>query len=111
MSTGAATSSDPLPLREGPDGVARIGGTRVSLDVVVHAFDEGATPEELVQQYPSVALADFYAVLAHVLRHRPEIDAYLERRGALAAGVRASNEARCGPRGIRDRLLARRHGR
>lgn len=110
MSSVATASADPLPLREDADGVLRIGATRVTMDVVVEAFDEGATPEEIAHQYSALHLADLYAVIAHVLRHRPEIDAYLDRRRALAATVRASNDGRCDPRGVRARLLARRLG-
>jgi hypothetical protein len=44
------------PIRTDADGVIRVDGTRVTLDTVVATFDAGATPEEIVQQYPSVAL-------------------------------------------------------
>lgn len=54
-----------------------VGGTRVTLDTLVAAFDAGATAEEIAQQYPSVALADVYAVIAYYLLHQPEIQAYL----------------------------------
>src|SRR5688572_16214337 len=108
MTATSAFASDPLPMRQHPDGVVRVGGTRVTLDVLVNAFDDGATAEEIVQQYPTLHLADVYAVVAYVLRHRSEIDAYLQRRRAQAATVQATNEARWDPRGIRDRLLARR---
>lgn len=103
-------SSDALPIQEDGDGVLRVGDTRVTLDVLVEAFDEGATPEEIVQQYPTVQLADVYSVVAHLLRHRPEVDAYLARRRAQSGGVRTTNEARVDPRGVRDRLMARRRG-
>lgn len=39
------------------DGVVRVAGTRVTLDTVVAAFEEGATAEEIAQQYPSLAFA------------------------------------------------------
>lgn len=31
------------------DGVVRVGGTRVTLDTIVFAFEEGATAEEITQ--------------------------------------------------------------
>lgn len=46
----------PAPLHAHPDGVIRVVGTRVALDTIVHAFPEGATPEEIQQQYPSLQL-------------------------------------------------------
>lgn len=42
------------------DGVRRVAGTRVTLDIVVSAFRVGATPEEIVQRYPALDLADTY---------------------------------------------------
>jgi uncharacterized protein (DUF433 family) len=104
----ASLVSDPLPLREDADGVLRVGGTRVTLDVVVGAFDEGATAEEIVHQYPSLTLGDVYAVLGYVIHHRLEIDAYLRRRASAADAVRRDNERRFDPSGVRARLLARR---
>ena len=45
--------AEPIPLEMHPDGVVRVGGTRVTLDSVVAAFSQGATAEEIVQRYPS----------------------------------------------------------
>ena len=97
----------PVPLTTGADGVVRVARTRVTLDTVVAAFAEGATAEEIVQQYPSLDLADVYSVLAYYLRHRAEVDAYLHERQEQAEAVRKYNESRCDPSGVRDRLLAR----
>ena len=53
--------SQPVPLVSGADGVIRVAGTRVTLDTVAHAFERGATAEEIVQQYPALPLADVYS--------------------------------------------------
>ena len=101
-------TTERVPIRTDADGVIRVGGTRVTLDTLVAAFDAGATAEEIVQQYPSVALADVYSVIAYYLRHQPEMQAYVTRRQQQAAQVREQNERRFDPSGVRDRLLARR---
>jgi uncharacterized protein (DUF433 family) len=106
-----AIAPERLPLAEDADGVMRVGGTRVTLDTVVGAFNDGASAEDIVSMYPSLDLADVYAVIAYYLRRRDEVDAYLHRREAEGAAVRAENEARCDPRGVRERLLARRAAR
>lgn len=98
----------PIPLRVDQDGVVRVGKTRVTLDIVVAAFEEGRTPEEIVQQYTTLDPADVYAVIGYYLRHRSEVDAYLQERQRQAEEVRRQNEARFDPGGVRDRLLARR---
>ena len=97
-----------LPLEMDHDGVIRISGTRVTLETIISAFDRGATPEEIASQYPTVPLADIYAVIAYYLSHRNEVEAYLAQRRHEAARIRAENERRFDPRGIRERLMARR---
>jgi uncharacterized protein (DUF433 family) len=97
-----------IPIGTDADGVIRVAGTRVTLDTLVAAFNEGATAEEIVQQYPSLELGDVYAVIGYYLHNRAEVEQYLERRREEALRVRRENEARFDPEGIRDRLLARR---
>ena len=102
--------SAPIPLEEDADGVVRVGGTRVTLDTVVAAFREGATAEEIVYQYPSLDLADVYSVIGYYLRQRSHVEAYLRWRQQHRDEMRAQNEARFDPCGIRDRMLAHRAG-
>ena len=59
-----AIASEPVPFAEDTDGVVRIGKTRITLGTVVSAFLEGATAEEIAQQYPTLSLADVYSVIA-----------------------------------------------
>ncbi|MFL5805877.1 MAG: DUF433 domain-containing protein [Roseiflexaceae bacterium] len=101
-------TAQPIPLTADADGVVRVGNTRVTLDTIIAAFHEGATPETIAQQYPSLALADVYAVIGYYLNHRPEVHAYLQQREQAATHVREQNETRFDPNGVRDRLLARR---
>jgi len=99
-------SPEPVPLEADRDGIMRVGGTRVTLDTVVAVFNEGATAEEIAQQYPFLRLADVYAVIGYYLRLVAEVDVYLKQH--LASEIRATNEAWFDPAGVRDRLLARR---
>jgi len=101
-------TTETIPLETDVDGVVRVGKTRVTLDTIVAAFAEGATAEEIAQQYPSVHLADVYYVIGYYLRRRSEVEAYLSRRRQQATQVREQNESRSDPDGVRDRLLARR---
>ena len=101
-------TADPVPLEADVDGVVRVGGTRVTLDAVVAAFKEGATAEEIVFQYPSLDLANVYAVIAYYLQRCPQIEAYLRQRRTQADEIQRQNETQFDPHGIRERLLARR---
>jgi uncharacterized protein (DUF433 family) len=103
-----AVEPEPIPLTFDRDGVVRVTGTRVTLDTIIAAFQEGTTSEEFAQQYPSLPLADVYAVIGYYLRHQPEVDDYLRQRQQFAVEARRGNEVRFDPAGVRDRLLARR---
>ena len=96
-----------IPLSEDQAGVLRIAGTRVSLDSVIYAFDEGATPEEIVQQYPTLSLADTYSVIGYYLQNRAEVENYLEQRKVQREELKKEIESRFNPHGLRERLLAR----
>lgn len=100
--------SEAPPLRRDSSGALRIGNSRVLLELVIRAFEDGATPETIVQQYPTTTLSDIYGVIAYYLRHRQEIDNYLEERERQAEKVRRRIESRQGDlTEVRNRLLAR----
>jgi len=101
-------TAEPVPLTSDADGVLRVGSGRVTLDTMVAAFREGMTPEGIVEQYPSLRLAEVYSVIGYVLNHTEEVETYLRDRQRLAEAVRRENESRFDPTGVRDRLLARR---
>jgi hypothetical protein len=60
-----------------------------------------------VYRYPSLNLAEVYATIAFHLRHQPEVEIYLQQRQQRSQEVRAMNQAKFDPQGLRDRLLAR----
>ncbi|CAG0928702.1 hypothetical protein TFLX_01025 [Thermoflexales bacterium] len=97
-----------IPLHVDADDVIRVSGTRVTLDTLVAAFSEGATAEEIAQQYPTLKLADVYSVIGYYLRHPAETQTYLQQRQQRAEAARQQNESRFDPAGIRERLLSRR---
>jgi len=99
---------EPTPLVVNTDDVVLVQGTRVPLDTVVFEFKQGATAEEIVEQYSSLDLADVYAVISYYLRHQSDVEIYLQQRQQYAEEVRAENERRFPTKGLRDRLLAQR---
>lgn len=84
---------EPIPLRTDEHGVIRVGGTRVTLETVVSAFNAGHTPEQIQEDYDVLTLPQLYAVIAYYLNHRAELDAYLEQRQAAALQWRTQLEA------------------
>ncbi|HUD99842.1 MAG TPA: DUF433 domain-containing protein [Bryobacteraceae bacterium] len=109
MST--AQTIEAIPVVTGTDGVIRVSGTRVTLDSILLAFNEGATPEEIAQQYPAIPLADIYHLIGYCLRHAAEMEEYLRGRQRESEEVRQQNETRWKPDGVRERLLARQPNR
>ncbi len=100
--------TEPLPLQTDSDGVVRVGGTRVTLDTIVTAFQQGAAAEEIAEQYPTVMLSDVYAAITFYLRHRDEVDAYLAEGCRQSDLLRQNQEAKYNRGEIRNRLLAKR---
>ena len=105
----SAETIERVPIHTDAVGVVRVAGTRVTLDTIVGAFDNGATAEEIALQYPSVPLADVYSVITYYLRHKADVCAYLRTRQEQAELVRAEVETRFPSTGLRERLLSRRH--
>lgn len=103
----ATTVREIVPIKMNKDGVILVSRTRVTLDTIVGAFNDGATAEEIAYQYPSVPLADIYSVIGYYLRQKKQVDAYLKRREKQAREIRIRNEEKLNSSGIRERLLAR----
>ena len=101
--------ADPLPLRVEEGGGIRVGTTRVHLEIVIEAFENGASPESIVQSYDTLQLADVYAVLAYFLRHKEEVQEYIAQRNAVAEEWRRKLEASQPPLSpdLLERLRAR----
>ena len=101
--------AEPVPLRADERGALRVGDSRVTLDVLINEYEEGADAESIVHDYPTLRLADVYAVLAYYLRHKDMVNEYLRIRQAEAAALRKEIES-CQPSyaELRAKLLARR---
>lgn len=100
--------AEPVPLKADQDGVLRVGRTRVTLDTIIGAFENGCSPEEILLKYSSLRLTDIYAVITYYLWHRSAVDEYLEQRRHASEESRREMAARFPSKGIRERLLARR---
>ena len=88
-------------------GVPRVAPTRVHLHYVLRCYKQGERPEEIVRHFPTIELADAYAVIAYYLRNREEMDEFLrqaeEEEERAIAEMQASNP----DPGFLDRIFAR----
>jgi uncharacterized protein (DUF433 family) len=100
--------TEQIPLTQNEQGTIRVGQTRVTLESVIYCFQEGASPEGIVDAYPTLTLSDVYLVLGYYLRHPNEVAAYLQAQHQDIVDIRAHDEALVPPRtGLRAQLLAR----
>ena len=76
------------PFREDATGAIRVGNSRVLLELVIRAFQDGASPESIVQRYSTLSLSDVYSAIGYYLRHQEAVEAYLNYREQLADSVR-----------------------
>lgn len=89
-------------------GTLRVGGTRVTLDTLVHAFGQGFTTQEVADQFPVLGVEEIEATVAYYLRHRDILDAHLEEHRKQANEFRRFLEAEMSTGELRERLRARR---
>jgi uncharacterized protein (DUF433 family) len=72
------------PLQEDATGAVRVGSSRVLLETVIRAFQDGASPESIVHRYSTLSLSDVYNTIGYYLRHQDAVEAYLNQREQLA---------------------------
>lgn len=95
-----------VPLTTTKNGIICIAGTRIGLDVVIDEYNAGMSPEEIVYNYPSLSLANTYAVITYYLLHKSDVDQYIEQINRQAEEIRHTIEAQYDLNTVRQRLVA-----
>ncbi len=100
-----------VPLTTTEFGTIRVGRSRVSLDSVVCHYKLGATAEQIAHSFPTLDLADIYAVIAYYLANRESVEEYLRQQEAEADALQQQIESdpkqREATRQLRERIRAR----
>ena len=65
------------PYIEERNGGLYVAGTRVSLDSVVIHFQECASPEKIVQSFPTLKLSQVYGAIAYFLENEEMVKEYI----------------------------------
>lgn len=66
------------------DGGYYLAGTRIGLDVLVHSFRLGTSPEAFLQAHSSIgSLGKVYGAIAFILENPAVVEAYLRDQEAL----------------------------
>jgi uncharacterized protein (DUF433 family) len=82
-----------VPLTELDNGALRVTGTRIALEQVVEGYKAGETPEQIVEAFDSLRLADVYALIGYYLDHKDHVDQYLREQDEDAEAIRRKIEA------------------
>ena len=63
----------------------RLKGHRISIEHVIEPYQDGISPEEIVNKYyPSLTLEKVYATITYYLQHKQAMDAYIRKGNQLA---------------------------
>lgn len=79
--------AEKVPIKINADGVALVGDTRVRLETVIAAFRRGDSPEQIVDSFDVLSLAEVYSVIGYYLYHREEVETYIRQQEAAAEAV------------------------
>ena len=102
--------SEKPPLREDETGAIRVGNSRVLLEIVIRAFQDGASPESIVSQYSTLTLSDTYGAIAYYLKNKEAVEEYLDNREELAESIKQRLEdIQPDLNQIRSRLLSQKN--
>lgn len=96
-----------IPMEIDAHGRYRISGSRILLEVVLNAYRQGKSAEQIVEDFPRLTLASVYQILGYSLSHPEEIAAYLCRIDEEDSELLAAHPE-WQPEGLRARLEARR---
>lgn len=92
------------------DGVFKVADSRVSLDSIVYAFNNGADAAEIQHDFDSLSLAQVHTAIAYYLHNKAEVDAYLAEQEIRQEQMRKRIERDFPPKVTREMLLARKNG-
>ncbi len=102
-------ANDPVPLYLAEEGRAvRVTGTRIPIQRIVFMYNRGQPPEEMVESFPTLQLADVHGVICYYLHHREEVDAYCAEIDRIEAELREASRERDDP--FWRKIRARRAG-
>lgn len=77
-------------------------GSRVSLESIIYLFLDGASPEAILDEFPTLGLEQIYGAITFYLANRAALDAYLSQTDKLWQEARKNQSPI--PPALRERL-------
>jgi uncharacterized protein (DUF433 family) len=97
-------SKQEVPLEQREDSTIYIKGSRVTLDLIIHHFKLGATPEQIQDSFPSLALKDICGAIYYYLDHTAAVEEYLREQTRESEQTRQFVEERVDSSSLRQRI-------
>lgn len=97
-----------VPLVQWDDGSVRVHGSRVTLHTIVARFQEGDTPEDIQDGFPTLSLSQINAVIGWYLDHQAEVDEFIREEDAEAEALWKKITSRPGYKTFWERIASRR---
>jgi uncharacterized protein (DUF433 family) len=98
----------PVPLTRLENGVYRVTDTRISLERIVEHYKVGRTPEQIVDAFDTLRLADVYSIIGFYLDHKEMVEEYLREQEQEGDKMQRMIEAAQPQRpGFKEELLRR----
>ncbi len=72
-------------------GRMRIAGTRITIHRIATLYKQGQSPEEIVQTYPHLSLAQVYAALAYYHANHDEVESELAAADVMYDELRSQD--------------------
>ena len=83
-------------------GKPHIDGHRIKVEHIAVCYERlGMTPDEIVDEHPTITLSQVHAALAYYYEHRTEIDADIEEGQRFVAELKAKTPP---SRAVNDRI-------
>ena len=102
-----------IPITVEEDGSWRVAGARVTVEVLLDQFMRGCTPEQILDDFPTVPLASIYGIIGYFLSNRQAVEEYIASRDKEAKllqtqceGLPGTESFRQNIRDARDRLAS-----
>ncbi len=80
-------------------GAPRIAGTRIPVSHIARCLADGLTPQQMVEQYPTITLTGAYAAITYYMANRETIDEDIQSEDAEVEEFLAGREANANPAG------------
>jgi len=80
----------------------RIKGHRIGIEHVLELYQQGYSPEQIMQEFPGLSLEQIHATITYYLHNRAKIDSYIQQGRERAE--RAYQESSASPSPLVQRL-------